>query len=310
MYHLNDLQLAIRIAELASISAAGRELGMTPAAASAALQRLEKKLDCQLFARSTRRMKLTEEGRHFIETGRQALALLEGASNALADNRGELKGEIRIALPSDIGRSLIRPWLDEFTAEHPQLTLTLYFGDQMTDLIDQNVDLALRYGHLEDSSLMRRQLAVTPRVAVASPDYLARYGTPTHPHELGQHKLLILNRGGEPWHKWRFSNKGEEFDIEVRGDRQCNDGAVIREWALAGMGIAYKSWLDVAVDVHQGKLKLLFADQIANSVPLQLVYLQTDYPKYKVRSTIDLLIDKVQRFQQKYPLSVPMGNRK
>ncbi|WP_394391293.1 LysR family transcriptional regulator [Shewanella woodyi] len=302
MYHLNDLQLAIRIAELASISAAGREQGMTPAAASAALQRLEQKLDCQLFARSTRSMKLTEEGRLFIESGRQALALLEGANNALADNREELKGEIRIALPSDIGRSLIRPWLDEFAAQYPQLTLSLYFGDQMTDLIGQNVDLALRYGHLEDSNLMRRQLAMTPRVAVASPDYLAKQGIPKHPHELGQHKILILNRGGEPWHKWRFSQKGEEFDINVRGARQCNDGAVIRQWALDGMGIAYKSWIDVAADVHQGRLKLLFADQLASKVPLQLVYLQTDYPKFKVRCIIDLLIDKIQEFQQLYPL--------
>ncbi|RTR37750.1 LysR family transcriptional regulator [Shewanella canadensis] len=302
MYHLNDLQLAIRIADLQSVSAAGRELGMTPAAASAALQRLEKKLDCLLFARSTRKMKLTEEGHLFIETGRKALQLLDGASNALADNRGELKGEIRIALPSDLGRNIVREWLDEFARSAPGIKINLYIGDQMADLIDQNVHLALRYGHLEDSSLMRRQLAMMPRVAVASPDYIEQHGLPTQPKDLANHEILLLNRGGEPWHKWPFSHKGRQYEIEVRGDRSCNDGAIIKDWALAGEGIAYKSWFDVAKEVHCGRLKVLFGDQLAESIPLQLVYLQTDYPSYKVRTVIDFLKQKSQEFDESYPL--------
>jgi DNA-binding transcriptional LysR family regulator len=301
MYHLNDLKLAIRIADLQSVSAAGRELGMTPAAASAALQRLEKKLDCLLFARSTRKMKLTEEGHLFIESGRQALQLLDSASNALADNRGELKGEIRIALPSDLGRNVIREWLDELANTAPELKLTLYFGDQMTDLISQNVHLALRYGQLEDSSLMRRQLALMPRVAVASPSYIEQHGLPLHPKELAQHKILILNRGGEPWHKWRFSHKAQQYEINVIGNKSCNDGAVIKDWALAGEGIAYKSWFDVAKEVHQGKLVLLFADHIADSIPLQLVYLQSDYPSHKIRTVIDFMKQKTQAFESHYP---------
>lgn len=302
MYHLNDLQLAIRIADLQSVSAAGRELGMTPAAASAALQRLEKKLDCLLFARSTRQMTLTEEGHLFIESGRQALTILDNASNALADNRGELKGELRIALPSDLGRNIVRAWLDEFAQTAPELKLTLFFGDQMTDIIANNVQLALRYGQLEDSNLMRRQLAMMPRVAVASPAYIQRHGSPTHPKDLGHHQILLLNRGGEPWHKWRFSHKEKQYEVDVTGSKICNDGAVIKDWALAGEGIAYKSWFDVAKEVHQGKLVLLFADQIAERIPLQLVYLQTDYPSHKVRTVIDFLKQKSQQFTLQYPL--------
>ncbi|RTR31724.1 LysR family transcriptional regulator [Shewanella atlantica] len=302
MYHLKDLQLAIRIADLQSVSAAGRELGMTPAAASAALQRLEKILDCQLFARSTRKMQLTEEGHLFIETGRKALHLLNGAENALADNRGELKGEVRIALPSDLGRNIVREWLDEFAQSAPGIKLNLYIGDQMTDLISQNVHLALRYGHLEDSNLMRRQLAMMPRVAVASPDYIDHHGVPTHPKELTNHKILLLHRGGEPWHKWLFSHKGAQYEIEVSASRSCNDGAIIKDWALAGKGIAYKSWFDVAKEVHQRRLSVLFRDQLADSIPLQLVYLQTDYPSHKVRTVIDFLKQKSQEFEGAYPL--------
>ena len=301
MYHINDLQLALRIAALESLSAASKEVGMTPAAASAALQRLEKKLGCQLFARSTRRLQLTEEGRIFLDAAKPALALLETASANLAEHRGELKGEVRIALPSDIGRSRIRNWLDELMDSAPELSIQLYFGDHMTDLIDQNIHLALRYGQLEDSNLKRRQLSMTPRVLVASPAYLAQYGEPQTLNELSQHQVLILNRGGEPWQKWKFSHNGETVEIEVRGKRFCNDGAVVRDWALAGRGIAYKSWLDVAQDVTEGRLQLILADKLAPAVPLQLVYLQTDYPSHKLRRTIEFLAQKLQQFSQEYP---------
>ncbi|MGS0696574.1 LysR family transcriptional regulator [Shewanella sp. 0m-4] len=302
MYHLNDLQLAIRIADLQSVSAAGRELGMTPAAASAALQRLEKKLDCLLFARSTRQMTLTEEGHVFIETGREAIQLLDSAAAVLADNRGELKGELKIALPSDLGRNLVREWLDEFCEQAPELRLSLYFSDQMADLISQNVHLALRYGQLENSNLMRRQLAMMPRVAVASPEYLVKFGVPSHPKELINHKTLILTRGITPWHKWLFSHKGKEYEVAVKASNSCNDGAVIQDWALAGKGVAYKSWFDVAKAVHQGKLVLLFPEHLAVNTPLQLVYLQTNYPSHKVRSVIDFLRQKSLTFAKLYPL--------
>lgn len=302
MYHLNDLQLAIRIADLQNISAAGRELAMTPAAASAALQRLEKKLGCLLFSRSTRQMTLTEEGHLFIESGRQALVLLDNAGNALADNRSELKGELRIALPSDLGRNIIRAWLDEFSETAPELIISLFFGDQMTDLISNNVQLAVRYGQLDDSNLVRRQLGMMPRVAVASPDYILNYGCPLHPPELRSHQILLLNRGGELWDKWRFSNKMKQYDVYVTANKVCNDGAVIKDWVLDGQGIAYKSWFDVAKEVHNGQLVLLFADQLAEYIPLQLVYLQTDYPSHKMRTVIDFLKRKSQTFSEQYPL--------
>ncbi|MCZ4338254.1 LysR family transcriptional regulator [Shewanella colwelliana] len=302
MYHLNDLQLALRISALESLSAAGKEIGMTPAAASAALQRLEKKLGCQLFARSTRRLQLTEEGRIFLDSAKPALALLNTASANLAEHRGELKGEVRLALPSDIGRNLIRTWLDELMDSAPELTVQLYFGDHMTDLIDHNIHLALRYGQLDDSSLKRRQLAMTPRVLVASPEYLAQHGTPSSLNELSQHAVLILNRGGEPWQKWKFNHDGAPVDIEVKGRHFCNDGAVIRDWALDGKGIAYKSWLDVAQDVTQGRLNLILVDKIAPPIPLQLVYLQTDYPSHKIRRTIEFLAEKLGQFTSYYPL--------
>ena len=302
MYHLNDLQLALRISALESLSAAGKEIGMTPAAASAALQRLEKKLGCQLFARSTRRLQLTQEGRIFLDSAKPALALLNTASANLAEHRGELKGEVRLAMPSDIGRNLIRAWLDELMDSAPELTVQLYFGDHMTDLIDYNIHLALRYGQLDDSSLKRRQLAMTPRVLVASPEYLAQHGTPSSLNELSQHAVLILNRGGEPWQKWKFNHDGAPVDIEVKGRHFCNDGAVIRDWALDGKGIAYKSWLDVAQDVTQGRLNLILVDKIAPPIPLQLVYLQTDYPSHKIRRTIEFLAEKLGQFTSYYPL--------
>ncbi|AZQ13241.1 LysR family transcriptional regulator [Shewanella khirikhana] len=302
MYHLNDLQLALRVAQLQSLSAAGRELGLTPAAASAALQRLEKKLGCQLFARSTRRLQPTEEGQLFIDAARKALGVLEEAGTALAESRGELKGEVRLALPSDLGRSLIRPWLDELMDTAPSLRLQYFFGDQLTDLIGQNLHLGLRYGQLGDSSLMRRHLTHVHRVAVASPTYLAAQGRPKSPQELSQHQVLILNRGGEPWQRWEFRDKEARLQVEVSGRYVANDGAVIRDWALAGKGIAFKSWLDVAKDVHAGRLVNLFPRAQTDSVPLQLVYLQTDYPSMKLRRVSDFLAERIQAFERAFPL--------
>lgn len=306
MLELNEIRLLLRVFELQSISAASRTLEMTPAAASAALQRLEKRLGAQLFVRSTRRMQPTEEGVHFIDAARQALALLDHAAISLAEGRNELSGEVRLSVPSDLGRHLLRHWLDELLEAHPGLSLSLVFTDGLDDLISRNLHLALRYGELPASNLMRRHLTHVHRIAVASPGYIAARGRPSSPHELGQHEALILERGGQRWQRWMFSQGALPLPVEVKGRRIADDGSVIRDWALAGYGIAYKSWPDVAEDVYAGRLIHLFPEWLAAPMPLQLVYLQTDYPSIKVRKVMDFINDKFRGFEQAYPF-LPNG---
>ncbi|TEW56504.1 LysR family transcriptional regulator [Psychromonas sp. RZ22] len=301
MYHLNDLKLAIRIADLQNISAASRELNLTPAAASAALKRIEQRLNCQLFVRSTRNMQLTEEGQLFIESSREAINILELASNSLNINNDLLTGDLGLSMPSDLGRNIVSNWLDEFLAETPSITLTLYLSDHMSDLMEQKIQLALRYGHLADSSLKRRYLTSSPRYVVASPAYIEKYGEPNSPAELQQHKLLNWNLGNKSHQQWSFNKDNQPLDIMISPIKTTNDGALLREWAIAGHGIAYKNWIDIAEDVEQGRLKVLLTDYVTEDIPLQLVYLQTDYPRKQLRMIIDFLQHKFNEFSERYP---------
>jgi len=301
MYHLNDLKLAIRIADLNSISAASRELNLTPAAASAALKRLEQRLNCQIFIRSTRNMHLTEEGKLFIESSREAINILDVASNTLNNNNDQVSGDIGLSMPSDLGRNIVSDWLETFLLSTPSVTLTLHLSDHNSDLIEQNLQIALRYGHLADSPLKRRYLASSPRYVVASPEYIEKYGQPNSPAELQQHKLLNWNLGNNKQHQWRFNKDNQTRHININPIKTTNDGALLREWAVAGHGIAYKNWIDIAKDVEQGRLIMLLKEYRSEDVPLQLVYLQTEYPRKKLRMVIDYLQQKFTEFSQQYP---------
>jgi len=301
MYHLNDLKLAIRIADLQNISAASREFHLTPAAASAALKRLEQRLNCQLFLRSTRNMQLTEEGQLFIESSREAIKILEIASNTLNNNNDQISGDLGLSMPSDLGRNIVSAWLDEFLQSTPSLTLTLYLSDYMGDLMEQKIQLALRYGHLADSTLKCRYLASSPRYVVASPAYLKKHGQPNSPAELQQHKLLNWNLGKKSQQQWSFTKDNQSMQVNISPIKTTNDGALLRQWAIAGHGIAYKSWIDIAEDVEQGRLQILLKDYLTEDVPLQLVYLQTEYPRKQLRMMIDFLQHKFSEFSQRYP---------
>jgi len=301
MYHLNDLKLAIRIADLNSISAASRELNLTPAAASAALKRLEQRLNCQIFIRSTRNMQLTEEGKLFIESSREAINILDVASNTLNNNNDQVSGDIGLSMPSDLGRNIVSDWLETFLLSTPSVTLTLHLSDHNSDLIEQNLQIALRYGHLADSPLKRRYLASSPRYVVASPEYIKQYGQPNSPAELQQHKLLNWNLGNNKQHQWRFNKDNQTRHININPIKTTNDGALLREWAVAGHGIAYKNWIDIAKDVEQERLIILLKEYRSEDVPLQLVYLQTEYPRKKLRMVIDYLQQKFTEFSQQYP---------
>lgn len=272
MSSILDLEIFVRTADSGSISAAARALELTPAAASIALKRLETRLGIRLFARSTRSMRLTEEGRRYLESVRLALATLAEGEQALKQQTEGLSGVLQLAAPSDFGRNVLLPWLDDFKREHPHIQLQLLLNDRHADLFRETVDVALRFGVPSDSTLVA--LPILPehrRVACASPDYLARHGTPQNPAELSKHSALLYLRNGRPYNTWRFHREDETVEVEVRGDYLSDDGEVARRWALAGHGIAYKAWLDVAEDVRAGRLVTLFDDWLGESVPFNLL---------------------------------------
>lgn len=271
MYSLGDIQLFILTADLGSLSRAARQMDLVPATASASLKRLELHLNTRLFARSTRSLRLTPEGTLFLEYGRQALMLLnQGEAHLRSD--GEIKGHLRLSMPGDVGRNVLLPWLNEFQKSYSKVTLALQFSDRIIDLFSAPIDAAFRYGKLDDSTLISQPLAASRRVVVASPVYLAAHGTPTTPKELGEHNCLLFYLERGLFNNWRFHTGKNAIVIKVRGDRMTDDAAIAREWAIAGLGIAYKSWLDVRQDLVKGRLVTLLDQYVGEETPLNMVY--------------------------------------
>jgi DNA-binding transcriptional LysR family regulator len=268
MIRIDDLALFVRTAALGSFSNAAREVGLLPGQVAAAIKRLEKELDVRLFARSTRSLRLTAEGEQYLPNARSVLDTLKDGRDKLRRESAELQGVLQVAAPSDLGRNVLLPWLSGFRREHPALSIRLFLSDQVADLFRDPVDIAIRYGVLEDANYIALPLAPwNRRVLVASPDYLARHGRPSTPEDLLHHACLLYTLGGRLYDKWRIGARM----LSVSGPLFCDDADVARRWAVAGEGITYKSWLDVSDDISAGRLEILLPDYPGEPVPLNLV---------------------------------------
>ncbi|HBP6088831.1 TPA: LysR family transcriptional regulator [Pseudomonas aeruginosa] len=272
MLRYDDLQVFVHASDSGSLSAAARQLEISPAVASAALKRLESELEVRLFARSTRSLRLTPEGDAFLLHARASLRSLEEGRRLLQGGKDQIAGVLQLSAPSDFGRNLLLPWLDEFQARYPQLSLRLLLGDRVTDLYRQPVDVAIRYGAPADSSLVALPLAPdNRRVLCAAPGYLAERGEPRQPDDLREHNCLLYQLGGRVHDRWAFQRGRRSLTLTVAGDRVCDDADVVRRWALAGKGLVYKSWLDVAEDVRAGRLRLLLPEWQGEATPMNLL---------------------------------------
>jgi DNA-binding transcriptional LysR family regulator len=272
MKMLRNLDIFLRTAEAGSLSAAARQLDLTPAAASAAIKRLEAELDAPLFARSTRSLRLTPKGEVFLQHCRRALQLIADGREAVMTGGSVVRGVLQLSVPSDLGRNVVLPWVDEFQAAYPRVQLRLQISDRIADVFRQPVDIALRYGPLPDSSLVA--LPVAPdnrRVLCAAPSYLTRAGTPETPAALADHNCLCFMLGEYVHDRWRFFREGREMSVQVSGDRFSDDGDAVRRWVVAGRGVAYKSALDEAADLRAGCLVRLCGEWTGESAPLNLI---------------------------------------
>jgi DNA-binding transcriptional LysR family regulator len=272
MIRLDDLALFVRSAALGSFSQAAREVNLLPGQASAAIQRLERELDIRLFARSTRSLRLTEEGKRYLPFAEEALQALRAGHEGLRGPGTELNGTLQIAAPSDFGRNVLLPWIAEFRQDHPGLDIQLLVSDQVTDVFRDPVDIALRYGQIDDASFIALPVAPSNRrVLVASPAYTARHGRPPSLDALAAHRCLAYRLRGRVYDRWCFPTEDGERLVQIAGPLVSDDADVVRRWALAGEGIAYKSWLDVCGDVLAGRLELLLPAVEGQSTPLNLV---------------------------------------
>ena len=272
MIRLDDLALFVRSAALGSFSQAAREAGLLPSQASAAIARLERELALRLFARSTRSLRLTDEGKRYLPFAQDALQALREGGEVVRGEDATLAGTLQVAAPSDFGRNVLLPWLGELRRVHPALNIQLLVSDQVSDVFRDPVDVALRYGQMVDASFIA--LPVAPhnrRVLVAAPDYLARHGRPDALDALADHACLAYRLHGGVYDRWCFPALGGDRLVPVAGALVSDDADVVRRWAVAGEGIAYKSWLDVCGDVVAGRLEVVLPDIPGQTAPLQLV---------------------------------------
>ena len=290
MKAFKDLEFFICIAETGSLTAAAHRLDLTPAAASAALKRLEAELAVQLVIRSTRSLRLTQEGEVFLRYAEQSLQLMREGLETLQSGRSLVQGVIQLSAPSDLGRNLVIGWLDTFQAQFPNVEIRLQLSDRIADVFRQPVDVALRYGQPADANFVAIPVAANNRrILCAAPEYLERAGQPQTLQDLDAHNCLCFMVGEYVHDRWRFFGEDGETSILVSGNRVADDGDAVRRWALTGQGIAYKAGLDVAEDLKAGRLVRLCEGWQGEPAPLNMICVDRRQLTPAVRELRDFL---------------------
>ncbi len=289
------IRLFVLAADMLNISAAGRQLGLAPAVASARLAKLETQLGGDLLHRSTRKVSLSLKGAEFLPFAREMLAQEDAALAALGHGANAVSGTLRFAASSTFAQMYIAPLLPEFLDRYPDVRLELKFSDVQTNLIEGGFDLALRNYAIADSSLRARKLAHDQRILCASPEYLERYGVPQTPEDLIHHQLLVFSDGGTRTLISQSDLPSGKFPPANTSHRLvCDDGASMRVATSAGVGIAMNSYWSVAEDIKQGSLVRVLPDyEIDDESAIWLVYPKSNVLTAKVRVFIDFLLEKI-----------------
>jgi molybdate transport repressor ModE-like protein len=258
MDRIGDVALFLRVLDSGSISAAARSLGLSVAVASQRLKRLERELGVRLLHRTTRQLSVTPEGAALAEQGRVLVDEIEALTAGLRQAGTGVSGTLRVTTASMFGQQYISPLIPKFLALHPNVKLSFDLNDETLDLVKAGFDLAIRIGALEDSNLIARRLATDRRVLCASPKYLRRNGTPKTPADLEQHQCLILVGRHGRRDVWRLTDrKSGEVSVRVNGRIESNQGELLRDAALGGLGIAMHSTWHVWQDLRAGRLQVV-----------------------------------------------------
>jgi LysR family transcriptional regulator, regulator for bpeEF and oprC len=296
MPDLRTLAIFVKVAEKRSFVRAATDLGITQSGVSNAIKRLEDQVGTLLLVRTTRRVSLTEDGAAFFERCRQALAAIDEAELVL--KRAQLKpsGTLRIDVPLSFGRLKLMPLLGAFQDEYPDVRLRITFTDRYIDLIEEGVDVAVRFGAMQDSSLIARRLTTTQFKVVGAPRYFAKYGKPATPRDLADHNCLAFaSRDTRQIRDWRFATADGEKTLTPEGTMTLTDGASMCDAAAAGYGLAqlHDYYLDSAI--VQRKLVPVLQDYQPPPNPISLVYPQTRHLTPNVRAFVDFMVERFKR---------------
>jgi DNA-binding transcriptional LysR family regulator len=284
-----EIQLFVEIIKAGNLSAAARALNSSPAAMSRALGALESRLGVRLVTRTSRAFTLTEEGSLFYERCQRIVAEIAEAEAEASSKRGSVKGKLRIGAPNELGRRLVAPLIAKFAQEFPEVQVHLTLSDSGLDVIDDALDVALRIGLPDDSSVIARKVLSTKRIACASMEYFRRHGTPSHPEDLRQHDCIRLVRGRRVMDSWVFQENGRKFEVTVSGTLTTTSGEVVHDWVRAGLGIALKASWDLLPELADGTIVQCLEPFWCDHIDLFAICANRTHQPPRIRAFVDFI---------------------
>jgi DNA-binding transcriptional LysR family regulator len=289
MNQIKQIEAFVAVATKGSLSAAADAADVTPAMIGRRLDALEARLGVRLLTRTTRKIALTFEGQAFLEDCQRILNDLANAEASVSAGGVKASGHLKVSAPAGFGRKHVAPLVGQFLDANPEVTVSLDLSDRLVDVVNEGIDCAVRLGELSDSSLVSLRLGEMRRMVVASPQYVARNGAPRRLEDLSSHACLALTQQTRGWTFRDQERPGQTVAVKVAGRFECNDGAVLHEWALAGRGLAWRSQWEVGEDLAAGRLVSVLDDVAAPAIGLYAVFAQRRHLPLRVRLLIDHL---------------------
>ena len=295
MSYLDNIRTFVRVYELGSMSAAGRDLRVSPAVTSSRISQLEMHLSVRLFQRTTRSLTPTEQGKAFYSGACEILESVENAEAQVVNITENPKGALYVSAPLGVGRRLIAPEVPSFLEKYPEVNIRLRSTDRKVDLTTEGLDLAFFLGQPEDSNLSMRKIADVPRVLCASPDYIAAYGNPADGDAIlaDRHECLNLRFPGATEFQWRLVTPTGPKKFRVTGRYESDDGDVLTNWALSGNGIAMKPIFEVADHIRDGRLVPVATDTPPEPIQMACLFTHRRRQDPKTRLFMDHVIERI-----------------
>lgn len=288
----SELEFFSLLIKAGSLSAAARELDLTPPAVSKRLAQLESRLKVRLLNRTTRRISLTNEGEVYLANARRILAEIEEMEQLVSSSSAAPKGLLRVNATLGFGRTYIAPMVSAFCKRYPEVDVQLQLTDRPLNLADEAFDVGIRFGEPPDTRVIARKIAANRRLICASPTYLKQHGRPNVPDDLTRHNCIVLRQDETAYGVWRFTRGRKTEAVKVRGNLSSNDGEVALHWALDGHGIMMRAEWDLAKYLRSGRLELLLQDYELPPADIYAVYPARNNLSAKVRAFVDFLIQQ------------------
>jgi len=293
MENLTDIAVFVEVVKADSFTDAAKELDLSRSVVSKYITRLEKRLGVRLLNRSTRRLSLTEAGQRFFQQSQSALLQLENAEGEIQAMQGEPKGLLRVSAFNSFGTMHLAPLIPAFQQSFPDLKLDFSINDQVVDMVDEGIDVAIRIGDLPDSALIAKRLVQCRYVVCASPKYFELNGKPDIPEDLSNHNCLLF-QFWNTLNQWQFLGKNNQFfNIKVHGQVVCNNSLALRELLLNGGGISMAPTFLVGEDIKNGRLLPVLNEYHIKPISIYAVYPHRQYLTAKVCAFLEFLSNRI-----------------